>query len=160
MLPFAPDAVDQLAVGLGRRAVGARGLRSGHAVGVDLERGWSIMGPSAREGCPLCLVALQERGGRLWLPVSYRSGFLVVRRPSLFATFSSGSRVGGAEAASQALQRCERRRAAGAAFARWVLACVAEACARTDPYQRPSSRGSPLGGAKMTLSLRYRHEHT
>ena len=63
MLPLAPDAVHQLAVGLGRRAVGARGLRSGHAAGVDLERGWSIMGRrrervllraavGAREGCP------------------------------------------------------------------------------------------------------------
>ena len=39
VLPFAPDAVHQLAVRLGRRAVGACGLRSGHAAGVDLERG-------------------------------------------------------------------------------------------------------------------------
>ena len=39
VLPLAPDAVHQLAVRLGRRAVGACGLRSGHAAGVDLERG-------------------------------------------------------------------------------------------------------------------------
>ena len=39
VLPFSPHSIHKLAVGLGRRAVGARGLRSGHAAGVDLERG-------------------------------------------------------------------------------------------------------------------------
>ena len=85
MLPLAPDAVDQLAVGLGRRAVGARGLRSGHAAGVDLE---AAVG--AREGCPHTGAAVVRGRRALRLPVYIARGFVAISGPSRDVAYGVG----------------------------------------------------------------------
>ena len=104
----------------------------------------------AREGCPHTGAAVVRGRRALRLPVSIARGFVVIRRPSRGAAFGVGRARG---CLCLMALRCERRPAAEVRLARWVFACVAEACVRTDHCQRRSSRGSPLGGAKMTLSL-------
>ena len=107
MLPLAPDAIHELAVGLGRRAVGARGLRSGHAAGVDLE---AAVG--AREGCPHTGAAVVGGRRALRLPVYIARGFVVIRRPSRGAAFGVGRARG---CLCLMALRCERRPAGGGA---------------------------------------------